>query len=55
MSYYPSLCFKLDVVAGGEQVDVADGGVVDWTQSLLGNRKERLTIGGLSLDRLALL
>lgn len=52
--YYRSLCFKLSVVDGDETIEVADGGVVDWTQSLLGNRKERLMISGISVERLAL-
>lgn len=53
--YYPSLCFKLHVVtAGGEELEVADGGIVDWTQQLLQNRKERLMISGAGLDRLTL-
>ncbi|MDH3683191.1 MAG: hypothetical protein OEV40_24975 [Acidimicrobiia bacterium] len=53
--YYPNVCFKLSIDTGSETIEVADGGAVDWTQSLLQDRKERLTIAGLSLDRLALL
>lgn len=51
--YYPNVCFKLDVLVDGEMVEVADGGVVTWTQDLVASRKERLTISGLSLERLA--
>jgi hypothetical protein len=47
--YYTGFCFKV-FVAGTE---LADGGFVDWTQRLLGNRKERLMISGVGLDRLA--
>lgn len=54
-SYYPSLCCKVSVVVDGEEVEVGDGGVVDWTQRLLGNGKERLMISGVSLERLAML
>lgn len=50
--YYPSVCYKLSVVHGDQTIELADGGVVDWTQVLLGNRKERLMISGLSLERL---
>jgi len=33
---------------------IADGGFVDWTQRLTGNRKERLLISGFGVDRLAI-
>jgi hypothetical protein len=49
--YYPGACFKL-LVDGSE---VGDGGFVDWTQQLLSDRRERLLISGVSVDRLALL
>ena len=48
------MCFKLNVVHDGEEVEVADGGVVAWTQALVGSNKERLTISGLGLERLAI-
>jgi hypothetical protein len=51
--YYSDLAFKLLGRWGGEELEVGDGGVVDWTQLLLQNRKERLVISGLSLERLA--
>ncbi|HEX4818322.1 MAG TPA: hypothetical protein VFV66_36755 [Nonomuraea sp.] len=47
--YYTGLCHK--IYAGG--AEVGDGGFVDWTARLLGNRKERLLISALGLDRLA--
>jgi hypothetical protein len=34
-------------------LELVDGGSTDWTQQLLGNRKERLLISGLGLERLA--
>ena len=54
-AYYPNVCFKLSVDTGRELVEVGDGGVVGWASALLQNRKERLLIGGLSLERLAAL
>ena len=51
--YYPSVCCKVSVVVGDEEIEVGDGGMVDWTQRLLGNRKERLMISGLGIERLA--
>ncbi len=52
--YYPSWCFKLHAVFGDEELEVGDGGFVPWTQLLLSNAKERLLIGGIGLDRLAI-
>jgi len=54
-AYYRDLCFKVFAAAGGQRFEVGDGGFVDWTAKLLGNRKERLLISGYGLDRLALL
>ncbi len=56
-AYYRGLCFKVLAGSGGGQPDlleVGDGGFVDWTARLLGNRKERLLISGYGLDRVAL-
>ncbi|MEO1058503.1 MAG: hypothetical protein AAFY28_16465 [Actinomycetota bacterium] len=50
--YYESVCFKLSVIHDTETIEVADGGIVNWTQLLLGSQKERLMISGLSLERL---
>ena len=50
--YYPNVCFKLVVDTGDDVVEVGDGGTVDWASALLQNRKERLLIGGVSLERL---
>jgi hypothetical protein len=36
----------------GERIELVDGGVVDWTQRLLGNAKERLITSGLGSQRL---
>jgi hypothetical protein len=49
--YYKGLCFK--VFRDG--VEIGDGGFVDWTQRLTGNRKERLLISGVGVDRFATL
>lgn len=45
--YYTGLCFK---IYRGE-VEIADGGLTGWTESLLGDRKERLLISGLGSER----
>lgn len=51
--YYLQGAFQIDARFGGTTVDVGDGGLVDWTQHLLGSRKERLMISGLGIDRIA--
>lgn len=48
-NYYKGIQFKMVVDLKGEDIEIADGGFVDWTQQLLGNRKERLLISGFGL------
>lgn len=52
--YYDHLCVKVFKIVDGAEVEVGDGGSVPWTQTLLGDRKERLVISGLSLDRIVM-
>jgi hypothetical protein len=52
--YYGGVCFKVHVTSSDVPFEVADGGFVDWTQQLLGNRKERLLISGLGVERLVM-
>ena len=47
-TYYTAACFAID--AGGK--NLVDGGLTDWTQRLLADRKERLVISGAGLERL---
>lgn len=52
--YYTSACFAVYASdLEGNEYMLADGGFTDWTQKLLSNRKERLLIGGLGIERLA--
>lgn len=52
-SYYSGSCFQVFVVGpDGEDSFLADGGITDWTQKLLGNKKERLMISGIGTERL---
>jgi hypothetical protein len=51
--YYTGLCFKVQADFGAGGVEAGDGGFVDWTGQLLGNRKERLLISGYGIDRIA--
>lgn len=52
--YYVHGAFEMDVRFGGTTFHVADGGLVDWTQQLVGSRKERLMISGIGVDRVAI-
>jgi len=50
--YYRDLCCKIYVESdSGERVEVADGGSVDWLQTLLSDSKERLVISGIGSER----
>jgi hypothetical protein len=48
-AYYSGATFGVSV----DGIDVAEGGFVDWTATLLGDAKERLLISGLGVDMLA--
>jgi hypothetical protein len=50
--YYAGLCFKVYRTGDGEPFEIGDGGFVEWTRSLLADRKERLLISGLGIERL---
>ncbi|TBL74591.1 hypothetical protein [Paenibacillus thalictri] len=51
-AYYNGVQFTLTISAGGQSQAIGDGGFVNWTQTLLGSKKERLLISGIGLDRL---
>lgn len=53
--YYAGFCYKAYTVRDGARTEIADGGILDWTRQLLGNRKERLVTSGLGVDGLATL
>ena len=53
--YYRGLNFKIEMRVKDEVIEIGDGGFVDWTQKLLGCKKERLLISAIGLDRLILL
>ncbi len=48
--YYQTIHFKIFLKKDGQEIDLADGGDVDWTQKLLGNKKHRLFISGAGLE-----
>lgn len=50
--YYMHLCFHIHATTpSGQQLELVDGGVVDWTQKYLGSVKERLVISGIASER----
>lgn len=53
--YYDGLCYQVFAVRDGTRREIGDGGLVEWTRLLLGNRKERLVIGGIGVEGLATL
>ena len=53
-AYYKGLQFSIKTTIGGREYNIGDGGFVDWTQQLLGNKKERMLISAIGLDRLLL-
>lgn len=50
--YYKGLQFTVKTVIEDKDYYIGDGGFVDWTQKILGNKKERLLISAIGLDRL---
>ena len=48
--YYKTIQFKVGIKRGNQTIELADGGDVDWTQKLLGNKKHRLFISGIGID-----
>jgi len=50
--YYKFIQFKVSVRKGGMEFDIADGGLVDWTQKLLSNKKHRCMISGIGIELL---
>ncbi len=54
--YYDALCFHIySAEPSGAWLELADGGVVDWTQRLLSSTKERCVISGIGSERVCTL
>ena len=50
--YYLQLCFHIYAkTLSGKEVELVDGGAVNWSQKLLSNAKERLVISGIGSER----
>ncbi|MGH1365334.1 MAG: hypothetical protein ACRBF0_17360 [Calditrichia bacterium] len=50
-NYYFPLQFKIFLTLEDAEIDLADGGVVDWTQQLLSNKKHRFFISASGIER----
>ena len=51
-NYYKGVQFKAMVTLQQRDFEIADGGLVNWTQQLLNNKKERFFISGFGLELL---
>ena len=51
-NYYRGIQYKMIIAVNEQEIEIADGGFVDWTQQLLNNKKERLLISGFGLGLL---
>jgi len=51
-NYYKGLQFKAVITLQQRDFEIADGGLVNWTQQLLNNKKERFFISGFGLELL---
>lgn len=49
-NYYETVRFKIFLKHNGIDIDLADGGFVNWTQQILSNQKHRLLISGAGLE-----
>jgi hypothetical protein len=52
VGYYDGLQLRIDATLSEEEVELADGGSVDWAARLLSDRRETLFTSGLGLERL---
>jgi len=48
--YYKVVQFKFFLVRNGQEINLSDGGFVDWTQKLIPNKKHRLIISGVGTE-----
>jgi hypothetical protein len=48
--YYKTARFRFFLQRNGEEINLSDGGFVDWTQKLIPNKKHRLIISGVGTE-----
>jgi hypothetical protein len=49
-NYYKLIQFKFFLEREGKEINLSDGGFVDWTQKFLQNKKHRLLISGIGIE-----
>jgi len=49
-NYYQLAQFKFFIVRNGQEINLSDGGFVDWTQKLIPDKKHRLLISGVGTE-----
>ncbi len=49
-NYYKLFKFRVYLQHKGAEINISDGGFVDWTQQLLSNKKHRLLISGIGIE-----
>ncbi len=54
-NYYQGIQIKTHICVKGKQIDIGDGGFVDWSQQLLGNQKERMFTSAIGIQHLHIL
>ncbi|MBW8688213.1 hypothetical protein [Chitinophaga rhizophila] len=52
-AYYQGIQYKAVITHQGNDIEIADGGFVNWTQKLLQNKKARFFISGLGIEYLS--
>ena len=50
--YYKGLQFKIHISINNEEIEITDGGFIDWSQQILNNKKERMILSGFGIQRL---
>lgn len=53
--YYKGINYKIYIHIDNETIEIGDGGFTDWTQKMLGSKKERCLISGIGVERLLLI
>lgn len=48
--YYQDIQFKVFLQVKENRIDLADGGLVDWTQKLIPNKKHKMVISGCGIE-----
>jgi len=48
--YYQLVQFKFFLLRNGKEINLSDGGFVDWTQKIIPNKKHRLIISGIGTE-----